>query len=67
MKTSHAAFLALASFAFGILAGRLDLVSKPNQPANVSPSSQASFPSTSTTLPAGHPAVAASRRPFTTR
>jgi tetratricopeptide (TPR) repeat protein len=53
MKPSHAAFLALATFALGIVAGRLAPASIDDQAAAV----DASPPTTA--LPTGHPMVAA--------
>lgn len=54
MKTSHAAILALATFALGLVAGDLDLVST-TAALQASPSASKA----PLALPAGHPAVAA--------
>ena len=54
MQTSHAAILALATFALGLVAGELDLISTTAAPQAPLSASQAPA-----ALPAGHPAVAA--------
>lgn len=56
MKTSHAAILAMATFALGIIAGRLERVSNSVTTVDVSPSSPAA---TMAALPAGHPTASA--------
>jgi cytochrome c-type biogenesis protein CcmH len=54
MQTSHAAILALATFALGLVAGELDLVSTTAAPQASLSASQAPA-----ALPSGHPSVAA--------
>lgn len=56
MKTSHAALLAIATFALGVIAGRMERVSfsEATTTATVPSSSPAA---TMTALPAGHPVV----------
>jgi cytochrome c-type biogenesis protein CcmH len=54
MQTSHAAILALATFALGLVAGELDLVS-----TTAAPQATVSASKAPVALPAGHPAVGA--------
>jgi cytochrome c-type biogenesis protein CcmH len=54
MKTSHAAIMALATFALGLVVGELDLVS-----TTAAPQASLSAPKEPVALPAGHPAVGA--------